>query len=122
LEVTLSGLAGGEYFPLPASKGLAFPFLLTLDGYPTSPAIYAQGQRFSLKIKETPGKIRSTKFEIRNYFKIQIFPILKGLLDCDHLIFGFVSHFDIRISDLGCRFSGSPAIVQIMQVITGTLD
>jgi hypothetical protein len=42
-------------------------------------------------------------------------------LDFDHLIFGFVSHFDIRISDLGCRFSGSPAIVQIMQVITGTL-
>jgi hypothetical protein len=25
-EVTLSGFAGGEYFPLPASKGLAFPF------------------------------------------------------------------------------------------------
>jgi len=54
-EVTLSGLAGGEYLPLPASKGLAFPFLLTLDGYPTSPAIYAQGQGFSPKIKETPG-------------------------------------------------------------------
>jgi len=53
-EVTLSGLAGGEYLPLPASKGLAFPFLLTLDGYPTSPAIYAQGQRFSPKNKETP--------------------------------------------------------------------
>jgi len=52
--VTLSGLAGGEYLPLPASKGLAFPFLLTLDGYLTSPAIYAQGQRFSPKIKETP--------------------------------------------------------------------
>jgi len=52
--VTLSGLAGGEYLALPASKGLAFPFLLTLDGYPTSPAIYAQGQRFSPKIKETP--------------------------------------------------------------------
>jgi hypothetical protein len=43
-EVTLSGFAGGEYLPLPASKGLAFPFLLTLDGYPTSPADYAQGQ------------------------------------------------------------------------------
>ena len=55
-EVTISGLAGGEYLPLPASKGLAFPFLLTLDGYPTSPAIYAQGQRFSPRIKETPGK------------------------------------------------------------------
>jgi hypothetical protein len=28
--------------------------LLTLDGYPTSPAIYAQGQRFSQKSQETP--------------------------------------------------------------------
>jgi len=54
-EVTLSGLTGGEYLPLPASKALAFPFLLTLDGYPTSPAIYAQGQGFSPKIKEIPG-------------------------------------------------------------------
>jgi hypothetical protein len=51
-EVTLSGLAGGEYLPFPASKGPAFPFLLTLDGYPTSPAIYAQGQWCSLKIQE----------------------------------------------------------------------
>jgi hypothetical protein len=38
-EVTLLGVAGGEYLPLPASKGLAFPFLLTLEGYPTSPAM-----------------------------------------------------------------------------------
>jgi len=36
-KVTLSGFAGGEYFPLPASKGPAFPFPLTLEGYPTSP-------------------------------------------------------------------------------------
>jgi len=36
-KVTLSGFAGGEYLPLPASKGPAFPFLLTLEGYPTSP-------------------------------------------------------------------------------------
>jgi len=69
-EVTLSGFAGGEYLPLPASERLAFPFrsaeltskpfdfalrselrvedsgqaLLTLEGYPTSPADYAQGQ------------------------------------------------------------------------------
>jgi hypothetical protein len=55
-EVTPSGLAGWEYLPLPASKGLAFPFLLTLDGYPTSPAIYAQGQGFSPEIKESPGQ------------------------------------------------------------------
>jgi hypothetical protein len=46
-KVTLSGFAGGEYLPRPASKGLAFPFLLALDGYPTSPANYAHGQRFS---------------------------------------------------------------------------
>jgi len=52
--VTLSGFAGGEYLPLPASKGLAFPFLLTLDGYPTSPANYAQEQRCSLETPETP--------------------------------------------------------------------
>ena len=39
-KVTLSGFAGGEYLPLLASKGPAFPFpsaLLTLEGYPTSP-------------------------------------------------------------------------------------
>jgi len=34
--LTLSGFAGGEYLPLPASEGLAFPFLLTLDGYPNA--------------------------------------------------------------------------------------
>jgi hypothetical protein len=32
--VTLSGFAGGEYLPFPASEGRAFPFLLTLDGCP----------------------------------------------------------------------------------------
>jgi hypothetical protein len=53
-EVTLSGFAGGEYFPLPASKGPAFPSPLTLYGYPTSPAMYAQGQRYSPEIQETP--------------------------------------------------------------------
>jgi hypothetical protein len=42
--VILSGFAGGEYLPLPASKGPAFPVLLTLDGYPTPPADFAQGQ------------------------------------------------------------------------------
>jgi len=41
--VTLSGLAGGEYLPLPVSKGPAFPSPLTLDGYPTPPADFAQG-------------------------------------------------------------------------------
>jgi len=50
--VTLSGFAGGEYLPLPASKGPAFPFPLTLDGYPTFPANFAQGQGVSPKIEE----------------------------------------------------------------------
>ncbi|MFH1624636.1 MAG: hypothetical protein ABID54_05705, partial [Pseudomonadota bacterium] len=36
---------------LPASSGLAFPFLLALHGYPTAPANFAQGQRGSLKVK-----------------------------------------------------------------------
>ncbi len=48
-EVTLSGFTGGEYLPLPASKGPVFPSLLTLDGYPTSPADCAQKQRSPLK-------------------------------------------------------------------------
>ncbi len=54
-KVTLSGFACGEYLPLPASKGPAFPFPLTLDGYPTSSADYAQKQRSHLeKSPETP--------------------------------------------------------------------
>jgi hypothetical protein len=61
-EVTLLGFADGEYLPLPASKGPAFPFLLTLDGSPTSPADYAQGQRCSSK-KE--GKSRLGKIDFR---------------------------------------------------------
>ena len=55
-EVTLSGLAGGEYLPLPASKGLAFPFLLTLEGYPTSTANYAQGQGRTLMPPSWPSR------------------------------------------------------------------
>jgi hypothetical protein len=39
LAVTLSGFAGGEFLPLPASKGRAFSFLLTLDGTPTASAM-----------------------------------------------------------------------------------
>ena len=61
-KVTLSGFAGGEYLPLPASKGPAFPFpsaaLRTSSAhprwYPTSPTTYAQGQRFSPNIHEIP--------------------------------------------------------------------
>jgi hypothetical protein len=37
-EVTLSGFAGGEFLPLRRSEGGAFPFLLILDGVPTSPS------------------------------------------------------------------------------------
>jgi len=55
-EVTLSGFAGGEYLPLPASKGLAFPFLLTLEGYPISPATYAQEQRSPPKSLKLPTR------------------------------------------------------------------
>jgi len=36
--VILWGFAGGEFLPLPGSKGRAFPFLLTLDGSPTAHA------------------------------------------------------------------------------------
>jgi hypothetical protein len=51
-EATLSGLAGGEYLPLPVSKGPAFPFLLALDGFPTSPADFAHGQPCSPKVRQ----------------------------------------------------------------------
>jgi hypothetical protein len=43
--VTLSGFAGGEFLPLPASKGRAFPFLLTLDGTPTASAMSLRDTR-----------------------------------------------------------------------------
>jgi len=73
-------------------------------------------------------KIRSTKFEIdsaepstraqaeglvagRNNNKIQIFQFSKHVFDFGHLIFGFVWHFDIRISDLKCGISGRCAIM-----------
>jgi len=42
---TLSELAGGEYLPLPATEGLAFPFLLAFDGCPAAPASFAQKKR-----------------------------------------------------------------------------
>ena len=44
-KVTLSKFAGGEY---------SRRSLLTLDGYPTSPADYAQGGRSSPRTQETP--------------------------------------------------------------------
>jgi hypothetical protein len=42
--VTLPVFADGECLPLPRSKGGAFPFLLTLGGYPTAPSNFARGQ------------------------------------------------------------------------------
>jgi len=42
--VTLSGFTGGEYSPLPRSKGAAFPFLLTLGGCRTAPSNFARRQ------------------------------------------------------------------------------
>ena len=69
-KVTLSGLAGGEYLPLSASKGLAFPFLVTLDGYPTSPAHYAHGQRFSPVTLDAPER---KNLNLRSELVFQIF-------------------------------------------------
>jgi hypothetical protein len=71
-----------------------------------------------VRIEMSESKIRSTseaspyrdQFEIRNNIKIQIFQFSKHVWDFGHLIFRFVSHFDIRISDLRCRFSGHRAI------------
>ncbi len=55
-KVTLSGFAGGEYLPLPASEGPAFPCLVTLDGYSTSSADYAQKHQYlPEKSPETPA-------------------------------------------------------------------
>ncbi len=55
-EVTLSGLADGEYLPIPASKGLAFPFLLTL-AMGTPPL-----QHFTLKDKSFLQKLSKLQF------------------------------------------------------------
>ena len=56
-EVTLSGVAGGEYLPLPRSKALrwrGFPLLLTLGGCPTSFANFAHEQQCHPETEETP--------------------------------------------------------------------
>jgi hypothetical protein len=56
-EVTLSGVAGGEYLPLPRSKALrwrGFPLLLTLGGCPTSFANCAHAQQCPSETEETP--------------------------------------------------------------------
>jgi hypothetical protein len=42
--VTLPLFTDGECLPLRRSKGGAFPFLLTLGGYPTAPSNFARGQ------------------------------------------------------------------------------
>ncbi|UCH01055.1 MAG: hypothetical protein JSU78_03655, partial [Deltaproteobacteria bacterium] len=43
------GFAGGEYLPLPRSKGGAFPFLLTSMGAPLLPANFRSGTMDSSK-------------------------------------------------------------------------
>jgi hypothetical protein len=53
LALTLPGFAGEECLPLPRSKGEAFPFLLTLGGYPTASANVGQGQLSLLEGQET---------------------------------------------------------------------
>jgi zinc protease len=56
-EVTLSGVAGGEYLPLPRSKALrwrGFPLLLPLGGCPTSFANFAHEQQCPPETEETP--------------------------------------------------------------------
>jgi hypothetical protein len=45
-------------------------------------------------------EIRSTKFETRNNFQNHKFEFSKLVLSFGHSKFGFVSDFDIRISDL----------------------
>jgi len=48
------GFAGGEYLPLPASKGLAFPFLLTSVGTPLLSANLRPGTTGSTKNGKSP--------------------------------------------------------------------
>jgi len=43
LALTLAGLTGGEFLPLPRSEGGVFPFLLALDGSPNASANVPQG-------------------------------------------------------------------------------
>jgi len=49
------GLAGGEYLPLPRSKGGAFPFLLTSMGAPLLPANLRSEIMGSTQNQETSG-------------------------------------------------------------------
>ncbi len=47
--VTLSGFAGGEFLPLPRSKGAVFPFLLILEGSPTASATSLRDSRAAIE-------------------------------------------------------------------------
>jgi len=64
-------------------------------------------------------KIRSTKFEIRNNFKIRIFQLFKQVLDFGHLELGFVSSFGIRISDLNLLFEKAKTFARLCKEILG---
>jgi hypothetical protein len=44
-------------------------------------------------------KIRSTKFEMRNNFKIRIFQLFKQVSDFGHLIFGFAMSVFWKLCD-----------------------
>ncbi len=59
LALTLSGLAGGEYLPLPRSEGGVFPFLLALDGAPPLPQTSLRDISVH-KTEETPHLILLT--------------------------------------------------------------
>ena len=64
-------------------------------------------------------KIRSTKFEIRNNFKIRISQLFKQVLDFGYLEFGFVSSFDIRISDFDLLFGEAEIFARLCKEFLG---
>jgi simple sugar transport system ATP-binding protein len=58
--VTLLGLAGGEFLPLPRSKGAAFPSCSPATGSPPLPLISLKDEMLSQKFQETTERQRST--------------------------------------------------------------
>ena len=64
-------------------------------------------------------KIRSTKFEIRNNFKIPICKLFKQVLDFGHLEFEFFSSFDIRISDFDFIFGDAKTFARLCKEFLG---
>ena len=64
-------------------------------------------------------KIRSTKSEIRNNFKIRIFQLFKQVLDFGDLEFEFVSSFDIQISDFDLLFGHAKTFARLCKKFLG---